>query len=212
MIRRSAILGSIVGAIGLLAAGCGTSTSLVGSSENADLITQIQEAPYLVAHSGIRRLESNYTLDGNSSHLVYREEVWTDGQAGFAINPLGAVSGSTLAQGDFQLLQKVREGFHFRYRDFLVRDLAAFLVNYELTSLGDIVQVAGRNCLELSIRRKDASLSFDLAMDVETGLVLRYDEYDAQGLLYTSMVYESFDSTPDLTGITLRFWHKPAKF
>ncbi|MDF1797732.1 MAG: sigma-E factor regulatory protein RseB domain-containing protein [Planctomycetota bacterium] len=203
-------MGALFGALGLgiLSISCGSSAGLTdGTSGAVDLITQIQQAPYLVSHSGVRRVESNYNLDGQNDHLVYREEVFTDGQGGFAINPLGAITGATLPAGDFQLLQKAREGFHFRYRDFLVRDLAAFLQNYKLTSFGQVVQVAGRDCLELSIERKDASLSFDLAMDVETGLVLRYRELDASGHTYSKMEYESFDPAPDLTGVTL---HQPS--
>ena len=208
MIRRgkSALLGVVLGAVSLLGAGCGSSSSLAATGQSIDLITQIQQAPYLVSHSGIRRLESHYTLDGHSDHLIYREEVVTDGLGGFAIQPLGAVSGDSLPAGDLQLIQKVREGFHFRYRDFLVRDLAAFLQNYQLKTLGQVVQIAGRDCLEVSIQRQDGSLSFDVAMDVETGLVLSYDEYDGSGQLYTSMVYETFDPAPSLAGVTL---HQP---
>lgn len=206
MIKKTltALAGLVVG--GAVAAGCGSQATLASSSQGVDLITQIQQAPLLEAHGGVRLLESHYQLDGGSDRLVYRERVVTDGQGSFAITPLGVVSGGTLPQADFQLLQKAREGFHFRYRDFLVRDLAAFLTNYELETVGQLVQVAGRDCLELSIRRKDQTLSFDLAMDVATGLVLRYHEYDAHGQLYTSMVYESFDPTPDLVGVT---FHTP---
>jgi hypothetical protein len=194
-----------------VAEGCAPSTghasqSLALSPAAVDLITQIQQAPYLVAHGGVRRVESHYDLDGFNDHLVYREQVVTDGQGSFTIDPLGAVQGATLPAGDFQLLQKAREGFHFRYRDFLVRDLAAFIKNYQLTSLGSVVQVAGRDCLEVQIARMDGTLSFELAMDVETGLVLRYLELDAAGKLFSKMEYESYDPAPQLAGVT---FHQP---
>jgi len=204
MIRRS--LGVLLGALGLgvLSLSCGQAAGLSdGTTQGVDLITQIQQAPLLVSHSGVRRVESNYNLDGKNEHLAYLEEIFTDGLGGFAINPLGAITGDNLPAGDFQLLQKAREGFHFRYRDFLVRDLDAFLQNYKLTSFGTLVRVANRDCIELNIKRMDQSLSFDVAMDIETGLVLRYRELDASGHLYSMMEYESFDPTPNLAGVTL---------
>ena len=179
--------------------GCGASSTL-GAAE-MDLIGQVQNAPDLVRHSGVRRVESYYNLDGASDSLIYRELIQTSGLGRFAITPLGAVQGGLTSSVAFTALQRARAGFHQRYRDFLVRDLAAFLSNYQLKSQGVIVSIAGRDCLQVEVARQDGSASYEVALDVQTGLVLRYREFDLSGALYSMMEYESYDANPDLTGV-----------
>jgi len=184
---------------GLLFCGCGAS-SISGSAE-MDLIQMVQNAPHQVRHSGIRRIESYYNLDGNHDNLVYRERVQTDGKGRFAITPLGSTQGGLPSAVAFKAVQLARAGFHQRYRDFLVRDLVAFLDNYELKSQSGIVAVAGRDCLQVDVARQDGSASYEVALDIETGLVLRYREFDATGVLYSMMEYESYDAQPNLVGV-----------
>jgi len=188
------LIGSLLLAVAL-ATGC-SSSSLAGSPE-LDLISQVQDAPNRVQHSGTRRVESYYQLDGSGEALIYREEVQADGQGHFAITPLGAVQGGPSNSAEFIAIQMIRAGFNFRYRDFLVRDLTAFLNNYQLISANQVVQIAGRDCLQVEIIRKDGSARYEVALDVATGLVLRYREFDHQGALYSMMEYESYNAAPD---------------
>lgn len=106
-----------------------------------------------------------------------------------------------VSPSEFVTIQMARAGFYHRYRDFRVRDLAAFLENYQLTSNGELVQVAGRDCLQLAVARKDASSSYEVALDITTGQVLRYREFDATGALFSSMEYETYNANPDLTQV-----------
>jgi hypothetical protein len=183
----------------VLATGCGSPVTL-GETE-LGLLGQIQSASSSVRHAGTRRVESYYLLDGTGAPLVYREGYQADGQGHFAITPLGAVQGGPQDPSEFIAIQMIRAGFNQRYRDFRVRDLAAFLVNYKLTSASQIVQVAGRDCLELHIARKDGSTRYEVALDVVTGLVLRYREFDGTGQLFSLMEYETYDANPDQTGV-----------
>ena len=201
--KRAGLWVGLLMLVGLSTA-CSSSSTLGGPE--IDLISQVQHAPDLVRHSGTRRVESRYLLDGSRDALIYREEIQTDGQGHFKITPLGALQGGVANPSEFIAIQMIRTGFNQRYRDFLVRDLAAFLENYQLTSASTIVQVAGRDCLELNIARVDGSASYEVDLDVQTGLVLRYREFDAAGELYSMMEYETYDADPDLTGVV---FHQP---
>ena len=176
--------------------------SVYANSEVADLLNQVQNAPSLTVHSGVRKVDSFYNLSGKDETVSYREEVITDGEGHFTINPIEVLSGASVDNQTFRFLLKSREGFNWRYRDFLVRDLPTFLDNYKLRSWGRSVLVAGRDCYELDVIRKDGSSRWEVAMDAATGIVLSYYEYDGQDRLYSSMVYESVDFDPDLTGVT----------
>lgn len=176
--------------------------SVQANSEVADLLHQVQNAPSLTVHRGVRKVDSFYNLSGKDDTVSYLEEVITDGRGQFTINPLQVMSGASVDDQTFQFLLKSREGFNWRYRDFLVRDLTTFLDNYKLRSWGRSVTVAGRDCYQLDVTRKDGSSRWEVAMDVATGIVLSYYEYDGQDRLYSSMVYESVDFDPDLTGVT----------
>ena len=197
--KHLALLFSSLLLVVALATGCSTSTQ-IGAPE-LGLLNQVQSASSTVRHGGTRRIESYYLLDGTGDPLIYREEYQADGLGHFAITPLGAVQGGPQNPSEFIALQMARAGFNQRYRDFRIRDLAAFLANYKLTSASKIVQVAGRDCLELHIARKDGSTLYEVALDVETGLVLRYREFDATGQLYSMMEYETYDANPDQSGV-----------
>ena len=67
------------------------------------------------------RAETNQT----APVLAYGERIYADGLGGFTIEPI-AVTQPQLAQGQqdlFEILQRAREGYLFRYRDFAVRDV-----------------------------------------------------------------------------------------
>lgn len=185
-----------------LVQGCGN-PSTFGEAE-LNLIDRVQDAAQRVSHSGVRRIESYYNLDGKSEALVYLEEIQTDGKGHFAITPLGAVQGGPANPDAFFALQLIRRGFHQRYRDFLVRDLDAFLDNYQMKSRAALVQVAGRECLQFDVVRRDSSVRYEVALDSTTGLVLRYRQFDQAGQLYSMMEYESYTANPDLSGVVFQ--------
>lgn len=183
-----------------LLGGCGGSgpefdTAVLG------IIQQVQSAHDTVRHSGVRKVESYFELDGKLDPLAYREEIFTDGKSNFAIISLGASLGGLADPIQFDTLQELRSGFNHRYRDFRVRDLEAFLANYRLISNVQAVQVAGRDCVELAISRRDQSGSYLVALDSQNGLVLSYKHFDAAGKLYSMMEYETYNPNPDLSGV-----------
>lgn len=183
-----------------------TGSTLPTEAEVATIAHQIQNAPSLVAHSGVRRIESYYTLGGTVQPEVYREEVFTDGAGNFEIVPLEMVHGNLPTQDAFKSIQDLRTGFNWRYRDFLVRDLEAFFKNYTLESYGEVVTIAGRVCHQVRVARKNGMASYEVALDTATGLALRVMEYDSAGVLYTKMEYETYVANPDLSGVT---FHQP---
>mgnify|MGYP002628454477 CR=1 FL=1 len=200
-LSRSRSLGIFAICAFAILAAC-SSQVLGGAGQGIDVLTQVQKAPSNTAHEGVRRVDSFYNLDGKSDAVSFRELITTDGKGNFSTRPLEVISGATVPNDEFLYLQKAREGFNWRYRDFLVRDLASFLENYKLKSWGKSIVVAGRTCLELDILRKDGSSHWVVGMDFTTGLVLSYREYDGEEHLTSKMVYESVDFAPSLTGVT----------
>lgn len=196
------VLISLMLAASTLFASCGE--GLPSEAQVNGIVHQLQHAPELVRFSGVRRVESYYTLHGVVQPEVYREEVFADGGGLFHIEPRQMIQGGLDDHTQFKSLHLSRMGFHWRYRDFLVRDLTAFLNNYELTTYGEAVTIADRPCQQVRVARKDGSASYEVALDVQTGLVLRYRELDANGVLYVAMEYESYNPFPDLTGVPLR--------
>ena len=178
-----------------------------GAAYILELFEHVQEAPLRVAHAGVRRLDLAYDLGGGVQTLSYRERVVTDGQGRFSIQTLEAL---TPVGPAFMELQRQREGFYFRYRDFKVRDLAAFLENYSVYDLGQSVEFLGRTAWEFEIRTNQlkhpghlgSPVHYRLTLDVDTGLLLRSVELDESGQVYARLEYESFELDPDLSGVT----------
>jgi hypothetical protein len=164
-------------------------------------------APWTTTFSGVRRIEALTTGDGGAPQmLVYREAVAGDGTGRFSIVPLDVLSFVPDPTG-FQALQKTREGFLYRYRDFAIRDLGALFANYQVIDLDQEVVIAGRTCRSLEFRRADGSGSvYRAALDAATGLVLRAEESSPEGLPLGLMEFESYSATPDLGGIA---WFTP---
>lgn len=157
-----------------------------------------------VAHSGTRRIEFTPAPE---ERLSFRESVATDGAGHFSIQPLGPAGSSVSDWNVFELTQRAREGFLFRYRDFSVRDAELFRRNWSLTPLGETT-VAGRRCERYRAERtSDPRVAYELSTDAETGLVLDSREFDADGRQVASMVYETFQLAPDLGAIA---WHASA--
>jgi len=154
------------------------------------------------AHAGVRRLEF---LGADGVTLSYREEIVTDGHGNYALRPLDG--DAALDWSTFELLQVLREGFLFRYRDLVVRHAGLLRRNWEVTPLGT-AEVAGRTCRKLRVERNVGEpIAYELAIDRETELVLASQRLDAAGKRVASMHYESFRSDPDKVGVA---WHVPA--
>lgn len=158
-----------------------------------------------VAHLGLRRLEFPDVVGPGRS---FRERIATDGLGNYSVEPVDAAGSSGAEWDGFELLLRGREGFHFRYRDFLVRDPRLFARNWRTTDQQRTVQVAGRSCALYRVERSEGlPIAFELSIDAGTGLVLASREFDADGRLVATMTYESirFDLDPATV-----VWHVPA--
>lgn len=195
-----------------LTAGCGRSdapgTQSEGllQAETANGPSFLRGDPRLsVAHTGIRRLEFPQVAGPGRS---FREHIATDGRGRYSIQPVDAREASSAEWDTFELLQRGREGFHFRYRDFLVRDPRLFARNWRTTDQEQSVVVAGRSCALHRVERAEGKpIAFELSVDADTGLVLASQEFDAGGQLVAAMIYESIQLAPDLSAVA---WHVPA--
>lgn len=179
--------------------------SAAGAREGADLLTRLVEGA-LPTHRGMRRVE--LTESANSPFtLIYREEISVSDEGRFAIDPVEVVQPqmSPSKRELFLLMQKTREGFFYRHRDFRIRNLGRFLDQYKVTQSPGVVFVANRECLELDIRKNDELGSrYVICVDPLTGLCLRTEEFDENGFLLGLYEYESLDLSPsfaaDLSG------------
>ncbi len=175
-----------------------------GSREGADLLTRLAEGS-LPAHKGVRRVELTEGADSPFT-LIYREEISVSEEGRFAIDPVEVVQPqmSPSKRELFLLMQKTREGFFYRHRDFRIRDLGRFLDQYKVTQSPGVVFVANRECVELDIRKNGANARHVICVDPITGLCLRTEEFDSSGLLLGLYEYESLDLSPvfaaDLSG------------
>lgn len=200
--------------LGWLGAGCSDSSASAAQNSPAALqshsspgiLLRMQSAPTQTKFSGERLLWMRAEAQGANQTLSYTETIYADGLGGFSIEP-GHVVQPNLAQGQqdlFEILQRTREGFLFRYRDFAVRDLALLEQNYFVQDLGTSVTIAGRTCQELRFeRRLLPARVYVVAVDQVTGLVLRWEERNEAGLPMARMEYTSFDPAPSLIGVTM---------
>jgi hypothetical protein len=160
-----------------------------------------------IPHSGTREVAS-YEWTGSTSHLVrYREEVWINGGGQYATSPLEAIEGVEPDWLTFRLIQLGRQGQIYKFRDFLIRDAALFAQNWSLTDRLQTKVVAGQTCARYRVERTVGTAhAFELWVDVNTNLLLRYEEEDDQQRPLSSMSFESIDYTPDFSGVA---WHSP---
>jgi hypothetical protein len=162
-----------------------------------------------VAHRGLRRIEV-WGRGEVPTHLAFRERITTDGRGKFSIEPIESL---TARMGDwdrFDLLQRVREGFIFRYRDFAVRDQALNERNWRWTRLDEPAEIAGRLCERFRVERTDPSgVAYEVSIDAQDGptrgMVLAYREFDSRGNPVCALEYESLELAPDLAGAV---WHQ----
>lgn len=176
---------------------------------NELLFDRIQLAPLRVRHGGTRRLEFHYDTAGVAHSLVYTERVTADGRGQFALDPVNVTmpAMTTVQLEAFELLQKRREGFFFRYRDFGVRQRDLFLANYRVAERTTHAVVAGRGCTEFEVRRIDRSLNtYIIDVDIDTGLVLRCTEFSADRRVAARFEFTEFTLDPVLDGVE---WFTP---
>ena len=164
---------------------------------------QIQLAPSNTRYQGEREVTFTVDLGGDESvQTKYVERVSCDGQGNFNLLPLYAESPVFPDEATFLTLQERREGFYFRYRDFKIRDLTSFLENYSSMGAGHPVTFLGRSAWKIVfVRNTPGGRHYIVTFDVNTGLVLAYEEYDKQGSLLASLEYTSLDMAPDLSGV-----------
>lgn len=180
--------------------------SVLHAQSDPGLLARMHDAPTQTRFSGVRQLWIRGDAQGATQTLAYDETVYADGLGGFAIEP-GTVSQPSLSAGQrdlFEILQRTREGFLFRYRDFAIRDVGLLTQNYQVQDTGAVVTVAGRACTELRFERLLAPRrSHVVAVDRATSLVLRWEELNDRGVAVARMEYTSFDPAPNLSGVTL---------
>lgn len=164
----------------------------------------IAEAPFRTKFHAHRRVWQQYQALQGPQTLEYTEEVWSDGQGGFAVTPEQLLSPqlSPAAQQVFLLLQKSRESFVYRLRDFRIRELQAFLTGYQVQDLGGHFVVAGQSCERLQVTpTTPSSSSWELDVLPSNGLVLAVREYSRTGQLVSSVETLEYDTTKTNTNV-----------
>jgi outer membrane lipoprotein-sorting protein len=166
-------------------------------------LESIVEAPLKVTYSGKRRVVFDYRVDGQTQHMDYTEQVYSDGHGEFLVEPDAVTAPPmTTEQHDvFVMLQRVRDSFFYLHRDFRIRDLPLFQRNYSINVLPGPTTVAGRACVAMDIERLEGNPSvYHVEVDPKTGLVMRWRETTADGVVVANVEFESFTLTPDFTG------------
>jgi hypothetical protein len=171
------------------------------ASLSSALLDRIPQAALETRYTGQRLVR---LVDPHSGvELVLREVVSSDGLGRFSVDPNGVIEappGSEAHSTFFPTLQKGREGFIFRYRDFSIRDLQRFYLRYVTRVVSEGNLVAGRECILLDVRRAQAAERYYLtAVDLQTGLVLGYEERLVAGdALLAKVGFETIEIDPGL--------------
>jgi len=168
-----------------------------GGAPPMPLLERMAAAPGSVAHSGRRSVWVSYRVGEETLTLAFEERIASGGNGRFRIVPEDVkepwMPASELEF--FKLLQEMRDGFMFHYRDFLVRDLVRYQENYETRVIAGTVQVAEKECVVLEVRRLEGLRTwYRVAVDPETGLVLRCEEFDAGDVLVARTEFLQIDT------------------
>jgi hypothetical protein len=183
----------------LFLAACSPTTAVLDPNlqqQAAAVLGSLQSLPDTVPHTGVRRVRSMRRVATHINEVEYREEVRVSSSGTFQVECLDVLASNFAQPDEFIAMQNGREGFVHRYRDFRIRDVDLLLANYYVTQLGSRILVAGRSCFTLVlVRRDDPSandeiVSWSLAVDEQTGLVLRWRR-DLDGKLTDEGIYES---------------------
>ncbi len=210
--RLSSLFLATVTGLAFWLAGCGDASSVgaPGSSTakppvlqsglpSESLLWKMQNTATTVSYSGVRRIEQSWQVGETVYATCYREELASDGLGHFSLRPLELVAPSaTPRQAElWRMLQESRDGFLFRYRDFRIHDVAQMVTSYSPIATGVRSLVAGRECDELVFAlRHGASFTYNLAVDHETGLVMRCEQVATDGRVMGSVEFESLELSP----------------
>jgi hypothetical protein len=168
----------------------------VAEATNAALEPPVPTTDRLLGarHRGVRRVE--IYAGGASPALAFRESIVVAGDGRFGLEPIEAL---TPVSADWEYVERVWARFSFRYRDFAVRDMGAFLRNWRLVDLGQTEVVAGRTGARYVAEREVGEpVRYELVVDPDLGLMLKSSKYDAAGTLLRRMEYESLELEVDL--------------
>ena len=215
LLRRGTLALAFGGLLALSGAGCGGSAAPVqtpaalfkGSNNQPQFLNQIADAPFQNAYYARRHVWQSYQEANGPQTLEYTEEVWSDGLGHFSVTPEHLIHPALPAQGEqiFLLMQKAREGFIYRLRDFRIRDLGEFLQGYTVEDLGRHETIAGQDCESLRIRSIQASPTYwEFEVLPANGLILATREYTAQGgALVSSVETTEYQANPNLAAVNL---------
>ena len=126
-----------------------TGSGIIGLSSTqtggfSSLINAAADAPTMVSFKGRRSIEQHVIQDdGSLVDLLYQEDVITDGQGNFSVETVQVDSFVYPSEEVFLLIQDLRQGLYFRYRDFQPRESTLFFANYQVIST-TATTVAGR--------------------------------------------------------------------
>ncbi|MBK7642732.1 MAG: hypothetical protein IPJ19_06715 [Planctomycetes bacterium] len=169
-------------------------------------LDQIADAPFQVAYHARRRVWQSFQDASGPQTLEYTESVWSDGQGHFNVTPEQVLQPAMNPQAEqvFLLLQRSREGFLYRLRDFRIRELNAFLQSYTIQDTGKVVDVAGVNCNCLRVDPANSAPSYwELDVDPSTGLILATREFGKNAQPVGVVETLAFDLNPDLSSVVL---------
>lgn len=197
----SRLLGGVAAALCFVATvascnpgGTGIDPRYQGAAKHA--LDQYEFGVGLVAHSGERRIRTTRRLPSGQPRVAeYRESVGVDGRDNFQLECIEVLQSPLADPSDFIDRMNRNEGFLYRYRDFHITDSDLLIENYVVLQFGRQLDVAGRACFTLELERRDDPqqnepiIGWDLAIDLETGLVLQWQR-TVNGSLTDEGVYE----------------------
>lgn len=203
-VLAAGLLGACSGEVGAPSDGAAGGVSALTNAPTPPFLERMADAPERVAHAGLRRVEVHVGIDGVPTSMVYDERITADGAGRYAIEPVSVAAPSmTQPQREiFDELQRARQGFFFKYRDLRVRDLDLFLQNYAVAVVQDTPVVAGVACVEIEVTAlAGPGRSYRLAVDPDSGLVLRSFERDENGAIVAATTFLEFTRQPVLDGV-----------
>lgn len=214
MRRSSALAFALALVLGL--AGCGRGgaqdsaaaapVALLNGGNPPSFLAQIADAPFRTAYYARRHVWQVFRGASGAETLEYTERVWSDGLGNFSVTPEEVLQ-PAMSRQDLQvflLLQKAREGFLYRLRDFRIQELSSFLVSYTIQDLSQHITVAGQPCERLRVDPVAPGQGhWELDVDPTNGLILATREFLHDGTLVSVVETLEYDATPDLGAVSL---------